>query len=40
MKIAFKLFASLADYLPAERRSNRVELDLAPGTTVGDLIDR
>lgn len=38
MKVVFKLFASLADLLPAERRGNRVELDVTPGTTVGDLI--
>lgn len=40
MKIAFKLFASLTDYLPAERKGNRLELDVEPGTTVGDMIDR
>lgn len=40
MRVVFKLFASLADYLPAERRGNIVELDVAPGTTVGDLIIR
>ena len=40
MRVAFKLFASLSDYLPAERRGNRLELDVEPGTTVGDLIVR
>ncbi len=38
MRVVFKLFASLADYLPAERRGNIAELDVAPGSTVGDLI--
>jgi len=38
MRVVFKLFASLADYLPADRRGNIVELDVAPGSTVGDLI--
>ncbi|MES2537035.1 MAG: MoaD/ThiS family protein [Pseudomonadota bacterium] len=40
MKITFKLFATLTDYLPAERKYNAVELDLAPTTTIGDLILR
>ena len=38
MRVVFKLFASLTDYLPADRRGNIVELDVAPGSTVGDLI--
>lgn len=40
MKIAFKLFASLTDYLPPERKGNRLELDVEEGTTVSDLIHR
>ncbi|ANQ86096.1 hypothetical protein dqs_3068 [Azoarcus olearius] len=40
MKIAFKLFASLADYLPAERKGNRVDLEVSSGTTVGELVRR
>lgn len=40
MKVAFKLFASLADYLPADSRGNRLELEVEEGTTVGDLIRR
>lgn len=40
MKIGFKLFASLTDYLPPERKGNRVDLDLEEGTTVADLIAR
>jgi len=39
MKIAFKLYASLTDYLPAEARwSNRVELEVAPEATIADVI--
>ncbi len=39
MKVALKLFASLAAHLPAEARSrHRLDLEVAPGTTVGDLI--
>lgn len=40
MKIAFKLFASLTDYLPPERQGNRLELEVDEGTTVGELIRR
>lgn len=40
VKIAFKLFASLADYLPAERQGNRVELEVEDGTTIMTLIAR
>lgn len=38
MKIAFKLFASLTDYLPSERKGNVVPLDLEAGATVNDVI--
>ena len=35
MKVAFKLYASLGTVLPREaRKSNRIDLDLPPGTTV------
>lgn len=35
MRITFKLFATLTDYLPdAARRDNLVELELPDGTTV------
>jgi sulfur carrier protein ThiS len=41
MKVTLKLFASLAVHLPAEARSqHRLELEVAPGTTVLDLILR
>jgi sulfur carrier protein ThiS len=39
VRVALKLYASLADYLPAEaRRTHRAELDLPPGTTVSEVI--
>ena len=40
MKIAFKLFANLTDYLPAERKGNRLEIEIDPETSVQNLIDR
>jgi molybdopterin synthase sulfur carrier subunit len=41
MRISLKLFASLAVHLPAElRSSHRIELDLNPGSTVQDIIQR
>jgi sulfur carrier protein ThiS len=41
MKVTVKLFASLAVHLPAEARSlHRIELEVEPGTTVLDLIQR
>jgi molybdopterin synthase sulfur carrier subunit len=40
MKITFKLFASLTDYLPAEARySNVLELDIAPDATISQIIE-
>lgn len=41
MKATLKLFATLSKLLPAEaQRTSRVDLELEPGTTVQDLIDR
>ncbi|AMO37181.1 MULTISPECIES: sulfur carrier protein ThiS [Thauera] len=40
IRIAFKLFASLSDYLPEGHRGNRLELDVGEGTTVADMIHR
>ncbi|MGF1642955.1 MAG: MoaD/ThiS family protein [Thiotrichales bacterium] len=41
MRVLFKLFANLSDYLPAEaRRTNTMELDVTPETTVAALIER
>lgn len=40
MKITFKLFATLTDYLPADaRRSNQVELDVAPEAPISQIIE-
>jgi molybdopterin converting factor small subunit len=40
MKITFKLFATLTDYLPASRKYNAIELDVTPETTIDDLVER
>ncbi|SMP70829.1 Sulfur carrier protein ThiS (thiamine biosynthesis) [Noviherbaspirillum suwonense] len=40
MKITFKLYATLSDYLPAGQRHNAVELDVEPATTIADLVER
>ena len=40
MKIAFKLFASLSDHLPAGSRDNRIDLDVDDGVSVAELIRR
>lgn len=40
MKVTFKLYASLTDYLPAAaRQGNLVELDVAEGTSIAALIE-
>jgi sulfur carrier protein ThiS len=41
MKLTFKLFALLQDYLPAEaRQTNALRLDLDEGSTVQQVIER
>lgn len=41
MKITFKLFASLSDYLPQQARyTNVIDIDVAPQTTVAQVIER
>lgn len=40
MRITFKLFATLSDYLPAGAKFNQVELDVEPDTTVQSLVER
>lgn len=41
MKIQFKLFASLTDYLPAQGRDgNVVELEVPDGTTISEVVQR
>ncbi len=40
MKITFKLFATLTDYLPVQARySNVVELDVEPQATISQIIE-
>ena len=40
MKITFKLFASLTDYLPEDRRrSNEMHLDVAPNASINQIIE-
>jgi len=41
MKVTFKLFATLQDYLPPEgKKTNALSLELADDTTVAQLIQR
>ena len=40
MKVNVKLYALLSDYLPAGAVDNRIELDLAQGTTPEDVFAR
>lgn len=41
MRVTLKLYASLADYLPADaRRTHRLPLELPAGATVADVIGR
>jgi sulfur carrier protein ThiS len=40
MKITFKLFASLTDYLPPQvRAANQIDLDVAQGATILQIIE-
>ncbi|MFN3296002.1 MoaD/ThiS family protein [Caldimonas sp.] len=39
MKITFKLYATLTDYLPPQARSdNRIELDVDPQATIEQIV--
>jgi sulfur carrier protein ThiS len=41
MRVTFKLFAMLQDYLPAEaKKDNALALDLEEGTTILQVIER
>ncbi len=41
MRITFKLYATLSDYLPDEaRKTNALALEVEEGATVGALIER
>ena len=40
MKITFKLFATLTDYLPPDaRRANQLELEVAPTDSIARIIE-
>jgi sulfur carrier protein ThiS len=40
MKITFKLYATLTDYLPPQARGdNRIELEVAPGATITQVAE-
>jgi sulfur carrier protein ThiS len=40
MRITFKLYASLTQYLPPEgREGNRVQIDVPPAATIADIIE-
>lgn len=40
MRITFKLYASLTQYLPADaRRSNQIEIDVAEGATIAQIVE-
>ncbi|MGH8727180.1 MAG: MoaD/ThiS family protein [Burkholderiales bacterium] len=40
MRVKFKLFATLADYLPQPNMTNEVELNVAPGTTIDSMVEQ
>jgi molybdopterin converting factor small subunit len=40
MKIKFKLFATLADYLPQPSRTNSIELEVVADSTIQSIIDQ
>ena len=38
MKITFKLFATLSDYLPPERQGNILPIEVPEGTSITDIV--
>lgn len=40
IRITLKLLATLTDYLPQPRQGHQITLDLPPGTTIVDVVDR
>ncbi|MBX2837652.1 MAG: MoaD/ThiS family protein [Gammaproteobacteria bacterium] len=40
MKITFKLYATLTDYLPVGAEKNAIEIDVEEGVTLNQLIQR
>ena len=40
MRITFKLYATLTDYLPVDsRRSNQMAMDVAPEATIAQIVE-
>lgn len=40
MKITFKLFATLSDYLPPQKKGNIVDLDISDETTIAEIVQQ
>ena len=40
MKIKFKLFATLAEYLPQPSKTNTLELEIAADSTIQSIIEQ
>jgi molybdopterin converting factor small subunit len=40
VQITLKLMATLTDYLPQPRQGHQITLDIAPGTTIQDVVER
>ena len=40
MKITFKLFATLSDYLPPQKKGNIVDLDISDGVTIAEIVQQ
>lgn len=39
MRITLKLYATLTDYLPAQRTGNKVDIEIADGSSVQSALD-
>lgn len=40
VQITLKLMATLTDYLPQPRQGHQITLDIAPGATIQDVVER
>ena len=40
VRITLKLMATLTDYLPQPRQGHQMALDIPPGTTIQDVVER
>ena len=40
VQITLKLMATLTDYLPQPRQGHQITLDIAPGTSIQDVVER